>query len=292
MDTSLPPALPDPATLQHQIAAALPPAWQVRWVDSTSSTNADLLALARSDHGQLARPWILGAHLQERGRGRAGRSWQNRAGANLMFSCAFDVFLPPRRLPTLSPLVGLAACEAMRALLAPAQRLNLTMKWPNDLLWHSAKLAGILVETTRAGTSPQSPDHYVAIIGMGINLDDARALSQSLNRSVADWAEICRADPDAGHVPYADIVVSIARAWYDSLNYATAYGFSSLPERYAQVDALAGQHVHVIDNDRMVQAGIACGIDESGQLRLRTPAGESLVTVGEISVRPRQAYPQ
>jgi len=173
MDTSLPPALPDPATLQHQIAAALPPAWQVRWVDSTSSTNADLLALARSDHGQLARPWILGAHLQERGRGRAGRSWQNRAGANLMFSCAFDVFLPPRRMPTLSPLVGLAACEAMRALLAPAQRLNLTMKWPNDLLWHSAKWPASWTKSP-VRHSPQSPDHYVAIIGMGTTLRRAR----------------------------------------------------------------------------------------------------------------------
>lgn len=282
-------ALPEPDHMLAQLTSALPRFRQISWVASTESTNADLMALARAEHGQLARPWLLGAHLQERGRGRAGRSWQNRAGANLMFSCAFDVFLPPRQLPTLSPLVGLVACEALRTLISPEQRINLSMKWPNDIQWRSAKLAGILVETTRAGASRLSSDHYVAIIGMGINLDDARALSQSLNRRVADWSEIAREDAVAALASPAELVATIAQRWYESLNDVTAHGFASLPDRYAQVDALAGQHVHILDQDRLVQAGIACGVDTQGQLVLRTPDGDTTVCVGEVSVRPRQA---
>ncbi len=278
--------------MKAQLTTALPRFSQVSWVHTTVSTNADLMTLARTEHGLLARPWLLGAHLQEQGRGRAGRSWQNRAGANLMFSCAFDIFLPPRQLPTLSPLVGVAACEALRALIAPQQRLNLTMKWPNDILWRDAKLAGILVETTRAGASRLSADHYVAIIGMGINLDDARALSQSLNRRIADWSEIAREDDQARQADPATLAARIAQAWYDSLNDVTARGFSALPTRYAQVDALAGQHVHILDQDKLIQAGIACGVDSQGQLLLRTPEGETAINVGEVSVRPRQEYPQ
>src|SRR5690606_15402853 len=156
------------------------------------STNADLMALARAEQGQLARPWLLGAHLQERGRGRGGRSWQNRAGANLMFSCAFDVFLPPRRLPTLSPLVGVAACEALRALPSPSHRVHQRLTAHYAIQWRHAQLAGILGESTRGGASRLSPDHHVAIIGMGITLEGARALSQSLKRRVADWSEIIR----------------------------------------------------------------------------------------------------
>lgn len=285
-------ALPTPDQMTTQLRAALPRFRQVSWVQSTASTNADLMSLARAEQGQLARPWLLGAHLQERGRGRAGRSWQNRAGANLMFSCAFDIFLPPRQLPTLSPLVGLAACEALRELITPAQRLNLSMKWPNDIQWRNAKLAGILVETTRAGASRQSSDHYVAIIGMGINLEDARALSQSLNRRVADWSEIAREDEQAAQASPSALASHIAQAWYDSLNTVTAHGFESLPQRYAQVDALAGQHVHILDQDKLILAGIACGVDSRGQLLLRTPEGETAVNVGEVSVRPRQEYPR
>ncbi|MGB3288434.1 MAG: biotin--[acetyl-CoA-carboxylase] ligase, partial [Burkholderiaceae bacterium] len=237
-----------------------------------------------------ARPWLQGAHLQERGRGRAGRRWQNRPGANLMFSCAFDVFLAPQQLPTLSPLAGLAACEALRELVEPEHRSRMTMKWPNDLQWDSAKLAGILVEVTRSGASRLSPDHYVVIIGIGLNLDDARSLSLSLNRRVADWSEIARQDAKAAAVSAAGLVGQIAQAWYASLNQATAYGFDSLPARYAQVDSLAGQHINVLDDGRIAQAGIACGINHYGQLLLRTPQGEQAISVGEVSVRPLQEH--
>lgn len=290
MNTPSRPFLPDPEDLQAELQSCLPQFKQVQWVDQTDSTNADLMAKARAPQGPLARPWLLGAHLQNRGRGRAGRSWQNRSGANLMFSCAFDLFLPAHRLPTLSPLVGLAACVALRSLIDPANRPRLTMKWPNDLQWDSAKLAGILVEATRAGTSRLTTDHYVAIIGMGVNLDDARSLSQSLNRQVADWAEIARHDQTAQSVSACAMVAALAQSWYDSLNQVTAYGFDSLPERYAQVDALAGQRIDVLDNGRLLHAGIACGINKQGQLILRSPEGETAVSVGEVSVRPQQEH--
>ncbi|SHH44153.1 biotin--[acetyl-CoA-carboxylase] ligase [Pollutimonas bauzanensis] len=288
MPTSSAPLLPSPGQLTAALSAALPHFNQVDWVERTVSTNAELMAKARASSGQLARPWLLGAHLQERGRGRAGRTWQNRAGANLMFSCAFDVFLPSTQLPTLSPLAGLAACEALRQLISPALRGHLCMKWPNDVQWQFAKLAGILVEVTRAGTSRLSSDHYVAIIGMGVNLSDARALSQSLNRQVADWSEIARQDENAAAASAADIVARIAQAWYASLNEATAHGFGDLPARYGKVDFLAGQHINVLDNGRIAQAGIACGINTLGQLMLRTHDGVTPISIGEISIRPQQ----
>src|SRR5690554_4409989 len=124
--------LPAPDQLARELSTALPLFNQVQWTEKTVSTNGDLLARARSVGGPLARPWLLGAHLQESGRGRAGRTWQNRSGANLMFSCAFDVFLPPARLATLSPYAGLVATETLRGLLTASNRPLLTMKWPND----------------------------------------------------------------------------------------------------------------------------------------------------------------
>src|SRR5690606_23156541 len=128
------PMPPQPLLLADRLRSALPTFCHVDWVERTGSTNADLMQLARSDP-QPARPWLLGAHLQDKGRGRAGRTWQNRPGANLMFSCAFDVFLAPRFLPALSPLAGVAACEALRSVLEPDNRPLLSLKWPNDLQW-------------------------------------------------------------------------------------------------------------------------------------------------------------
>lgn len=275
----------DPVTMASDLRSQLPQFSHIDWVERTVSTNADLYARARDQHGALARPWLLGAHLQDRGRGRAGRTWQNRQGANLMFSCAFDVFLPPRQLPALSPLAGLAACEALRQVISDRNRHLLCMKWPNDVQWQSAKLAGILVEVTRAGTARLATDHHIAIIGMGINLEDARALSQSLNRRVADWTEIADTDVLASTATSAGLVKRIAQAWYTALNDATTQGFDEFPGRYTHVDALIGQSVDVVDDGKLLHTGIACGVNTQGQLMLRTPAGETAISVGEISVR-------
>lgn len=284
--------LPMPEQMQSLLRQGLPEFQHIEWVGRTTSTNADLLERARAESGTLARPWLLGAHLQERGRGRSGRSWQNRSGANLMFSCAFDVFLPPASLPTLSPYSGVVTTETLRSLLTASNRPLLTMKWPNDVQWRFAKLAGILVEATRAGTARLSPDHHVAIIGIGINLDDARALSTSLNRQVADWSEIARADSAAARVRPELIVMRLARALYENFSEVSARGFEALPERYATVDGLVGQKVDIIDNGRLLRSGNAAGVNDYGQLLVRDAAGAHAVSVGEVSVRAaRMAHP-
>ena len=258
----------------------------IQWRESTESTNSDLLAQARA--GQPL-PRLLGTHLQTRGRGRANRDFRTAAGHALMFSCAFESRLPVAALPTLSVVFGLAACESLAQRLPAGHQLRL--KWPNDLQWQSAKLAGILVEVTRSGTARLSSDHYVAIMGIGLNLNDARALSTSLNRQVADWSEIASQDTPAASVSAVGLVASIAQAWYDCLNEVTAHGLDFLPQRYAQVDALAGQHVNILDDGRILQAGIACGVNTQGQLLLRNPQGDAAVSIGEVSVRPLKETP-
>lgn len=284
--------LPSPEQLQQQLVQALPAFRQVKWCDHTDSTNADLLNQARTTQQTLARPWLHGAHFQRAGRGRSGRTWQNRAGANLMFSCAYDIFMPARRLPTLSPLAGIAAVEALRRHLTPSNQHRLSLKWPNDLWWDQAKLAGILTEVTRAGTAKSSEDHHVVIVGIGINMEDARALSQSLNRAIADWSEVCSQDTLAPKARAADLVANIAQNWRDVFNDITRNGFDMLPERYAKVDGLLGQHIHVIHNDRLLHAGIAKGINIMGQLLIHGPNGETPLSLGEISIRPRGASNQ
>ncbi|KCB46122.1 biotin--[acetyl-CoA-carboxylase] ligase [Bordetella hinzii] len=264
--------LPAPDALQRAVQARLPGFAHVQWVASTGSTNADLLARAR--HSRDAKPWLLGAHLQEAGRGRAGRAWQNRSGATLMFSCAFDVRLPPAQLPALSPLAGLAACEALRRL---SGHDGVCVKWPNDVQWHEAKLAGVLAETTR---NPDG-DGYTVVIGMGVNLRDADTLSASLGRAIADWTQV----EGGGVAEAADIVQAAALAWQQAVAELEQAGFEAFVERYASADALAGRAVHVIDRGEVLHAGQAAGVDAMGRLQVRGDRGLVSVSAGEISVR-------
>jgi len=271
--------LPAPEALARELSARLDDFQSIAWTASTGSTNADLLARARAGAGT----WLLGTHLQQAGRGRAGRPWQNRSGAALMFSCAFPVHMPASLLPALSPLAGMAACEALRSLAGGAP--GLCVKWPNDIQWHDAKLAGVLVETTR---DPAVPGGYSVVIGMGVNLRDADTLSQALGRSVADWTLVA---DQAGGAPAAaaDIVSTVARAWQAAVREFETGGFAAFQRRYDAVDALKGREVNVIDQGAVVFSGTADGLDEHGRLYIRTARERLPVSVGEVSIRATTA---
>ncbi|AZY47804.1 biotin--[acetyl-CoA-carboxylase] ligase [Bordetella avium] len=266
-------ALPAPEALERAVQARLPSFTHVQWVASTGSTNADLLARARQTCAP--KPWLLGAHLQEAGRGRAGRPWKNRSGATLMFSCAFNVRLPAAQLPAISPLAGLAACEALRSLCGHD---GVCVKWPNDVQWHDAKLAGVLAETTR---NPDG-DGYTVVIGMGLNLRDADTLSATLDRAIADWSQI---EGSAAVEDAADIVRASALAWQTAIADLERDGFAAFVARFAQADALAERAVNVIDRGQIIHSGQAAGLDALGRLQVHTDAGLVAVSAGEISVR-------
>lgn len=270
--------------MQTALTRTLPAFSQIEWRNETGSTNADLMLRARNNQQTLARPWLLGTHLQSRGRGRAGRTWQNRSGANLMFSCAFDVFIPARSLATLTSYIGALSCQALRQLISQPYQKKLNLKWPNDILWDGAKLAGILIESTRSSTS-KSADHHLIVIGLGMNLADASTLSNKLDRNIADWRQIIDIDANIQKYNAIDIVTCLANTWYTGLNQVSAYGFVDLAKNYSQYDALLNKSVNVIDNDTIIFSGTAVGIDEFGHLLVDNGITTKTVTVGEISIR-------
>lgn len=283
------PLLSSPQDTQISLRNLLTNFGSVQWVDQTISTNLDLYNHARNNSMNTVKPWLLGAHLQEKGRGRSGRTWQNSSGAHLMFSCAFDVFLSPRLLPAISIVCGIAACNALRNLLYETHRKNLNLKWPNDIMWHQQKLAGILVEVTKAQSSRNTHDHHTAIIGIGINLNDARSLSTSLNRQIADWSQIIAQGASIKGINATNITYNIARSWYDEINKLSSTGLENLPSKFKHIDALYGKHINILDNDKIINSGIASGVNDFGQLLITNPNGQHVVSVGEVSVRPNKS---
>jgi BirA family biotin operon repressor/biotin-[acetyl-CoA-carboxylase] ligase len=283
-----------PATFVERLRLALPDFGSVQWEQETGSSNDDLSL--RVKHGSPhALPWLLGAHTQGAARGRAARPWQNKAGDSLMFSCAFAPAIPTAQLPGISPALGVATCLALRQLFAPllGQQASqaLALKWPNDLQWGTGKLAGILVETAqRSGT--RAP---CLVVGIGLNLRGARALSTHLARDIADVSEILAAAPhtagsDAAALCPSDIVVAIARAWKKALDAYAATGYAAFQDLYQSVDLLASMPVDIVDQGRVLHTGIALGTDSSGRLLVQTDSAVVPILVGDVSVRSQPAH--
>jgi len=150
----------------------------IRTVPETRSTNEDLLAEA---HAGAAEGTWLRAEAQSGGRGRAGRVWLSPPG-NLYASTIVRLHRGEPEPATLALVAGVAL-EEVAAAYAGTGRLRL--KWPNDLMTGSAKLAGILLE--RADDA--------VVIGFGVNLAHH---PEALDRPTASFATLGLAAPDPG----------------------------------------------------------------------------------------------
>ncbi|MBO9581086.1 MAG: biotin--[acetyl-CoA-carboxylase] ligase [Sphingobium sp.] len=138
-------------------------------IAETGSTNADLVELAGRgwDEGH----WLR-AERQTAGRGRLGRDWQDGAG-NLQASTLIRLRTSDPPVSGLGLLIGVALHEAL-AKLAPDA--GLMLKWPNDLVVGSAKLAGILLE--RVGDA--------VIVGVGVNIASAPQIEDRETIALSD----------------------------------------------------------------------------------------------------------
>ncbi len=150
------------------------PAWTVRRVPETGSTNTDLLAAAATG---AAHGTVLVTDHQTAGKGRLGRLWDAPPGSNLLVSVLFRRGFDPGRPHEVTQRVAVAAARTAERLAGVTPDL----KWPNDLLVAGRKLAGIL---SQAGVSDGRVDHVV--VGMGLNLGWAPEGAARLDRVARD----------------------------------------------------------------------------------------------------------
>lgn len=234
-------------------------------LDETTSTNDDAKSAARSGapHGAT-----FVAERQTAGRGRQGRTWLAARGENVLLSVVMRLDCPPERLPLLSLVAGLAACEAV-ARAAPAAAVRL--KWPNDVLvvdgGAAAKVCGVLVEALPGAV----------VVGVGINVH-ARDFPGELAGRATSVALHATKPPDR-----AVIAVDLLEGLERDLPLVAARGLGIVHGRITQRDALRGRS---IETDQGA-SGIAEGIDLDGRLSVRRADGSlERLLAGEVHLRP------
>ena len=154
----------DAATIAHALRGARLGTHVVA-CPSVASTMDAAAALAAAGTPDGA---VVLADVQTAGRGRHGRAWLAPPGTALMLSIVLRPPVPPDRLPQALMAVALGALEAIAGRLPADAPLGL--KWPNDIVVGDRKIAGLLAETTWRGS-----DRPVVIVGLGLNVSQARA---------------------------------------------------------------------------------------------------------------------
>ncbi len=144
--------------------------WHVTVVDETGSTNADLMAQGAAGAPDRS---VLRANYQSAGRGRLDRTWEAPRGVNLLVSLLFRRI--PDRLHVLTQVVALAAASVARDC-----GVDVVLKWPNDILVGTEKVAGILAQAAPVDAQQRIP---FVVVGIGCNLGWAPPGAASLQSS-------------------------------------------------------------------------------------------------------------
>lgn len=229
------------------------------------STNSELRR--RILQGQATSGSALLAHTQTGGRGRAERQWLSASG-NLYSSMLFRPLAQmAEQWAQATLVVGLGLYHHVMPFVSDAAKLHL--KWPNDLLYDGAKLAGILVEA----------EGDFLIVGIGVNLAHtpdvpgrtACALSDS---AVSDG----RSDmPTAAHFakPLWVRIQQDLQRW-------DGEGFGAFQAAWQQAALPVGTMLQVHAGKTMIQGAFE-GVTADGHLRLRdNNATSRTITVGEV----------
>jgi len=232
--------------------------------DEIGSTNAE--ALFRARQGERGPLWIVAAK-QTSGRGRHGRAWISEPG-NLYATLLLTEAAPPSRAPELAFVAAVAVYDAI-AEVAPKLRQRLMLKWPNDLLYDGAKLAGILIEGE--GTA--------VAIGIGVN---------------------CRRHPEATAYPATDLITCGAEVSPDDLmpilsrtmpdrldQWQRGAGFAAVRQDWLARAQRHGSAITVRLGERAM-SGRFEGIDDTGRLLLRSEGGAlETISAGDVFLMPQ-----
>ncbi|MEU7297787.1 biotin--[acetyl-CoA-carboxylase] ligase [Streptomyces exfoliatus] len=236
-------------------------------VDTTGSTNSDLTA--RAD--ELPEGAVLVAEEQTSGRGRLDRTWTAPARSGLFLSVLLKPDVPVERWGWLPLLTGVAAATA----LAKAAGVDMSLKWPNDLLVSVAgeerKTGGILAE--RAGADG-------VVIGLGINVT---LREDELPVPAAGSLLLANAVSTDRDTLLRAVLRSLAQWYGDWVRAGGDPEASGLQAAYAAGCATLGRRVRAdLPGERMLE-GEAVALDGDGRLVVATEGGGTeAVGAGDI----------
>jgi BirA family transcriptional regulator, biotin operon repressor / biotin---[acetyl-CoA-carboxylase] ligase len=230
-------------------------------LESTGSTNAEALERART--GERGPLWIT-ANTQTQGKGRSGRTWISPPG-NLYATLLLTEPCAPAVAPQLAFVAGLAVYDAV-AECATQLAAQLALKWPNDLLLVSKKLAGILIESE---TSP------VLQLALGIGVNCTSHPAETLYPATDLAASGANVSPDALFMALSQTMRRRLAQWEQGA------GFAQIRTDWLARAVGLGETIHVRLPEREF-SGRFEGLDGTGRLLVQESGRVTTVTAGDV----------
>ncbi len=152
-------------------------------------------------------------------------------------------------------MAGLAIAQAIEN----AANINVSLKWPNDILIHERKVGGILCESFK-----RNQGETCVVIGFGINVNLPKSALPNELKEVATSLQIHANQPLDRHHLLKFIIPSLEEGWEALIT----QGPKTCQSAYHPRCSTIGQQILVEFPDGRSQEGIAVSIGEQGQLQI------------------------
>jgi len=236
--------------------------------DQVASTNVIALEMAHSGCPEGA---VVVADSQTHGKGRLGRSWDSPTGKNLYLSLVLRPELDPTEAAKLTLLAAVSVAETIHPLLNFAPRI----KWPNDVLLHGRKTAGILCELVT-----ERKNARFVIVGLGVNLNYPRDAMPPQIRDIAT-SVMEESGREVDRALFTRALIENLEKHYLGLR---ACGFTAVARSWNQYARIEGQWMRAQVNGGSI-IGKAVGLDENGFLVLESTKGTTeTVIAGDVAL--------
>ena len=255
-----------PESVRNRIASL-----EVLW--SIPSTSDHLAAVAAPSSGNVM---VCLAEHQTSGRGRRGRQWFAPIGNGICLSVAWHFASAPANLSCLGLAVGVGILRAVRA----SGVASAMLKWPNDIVLHGNKLAGVLIDVQGEAGGPLK-----VVAGVGVNY--------MLDSSTAELVDAAGGQTPAAMVESGQVVAGgrnkvAARLITEITGVLSEFerqGFSqNLQAAWTEADYLRDKSI-LVRTDDGDYTGVASGIMEDGQLQVDVDGELRQLVTGDVTVR-------
>jgi len=226
-------------------------------LQETESTNfiAKNLAAAGAPEGTL-----VTAESQTSGRGRKGRTWVSPSGKGIYASMILRPHIPPDEAPKITLLTAVAAAETLICLV----KTDAKIKWPNDILIGTKKIAGILTEIS---LEMDAVDYIVVGIGLNVNTQPQDIPDDLKEKATSVLIETGR---KFSRVKILQKFLSLYEKYYDVFKNK---GFRPVLARWKELSNIVGKKI-CVDMINKELSGTVEDVDDDGVLILKDSSGK------------------
>jgi len=236
-----------------------------RSIDSTNTLAKELASDGVPDGT------VVVSEQQTKGRGRMSRTWLSPPFKNLLFSV---IFYPKINTSLVFRLTMLASIAAVRAVKRVC-KVDVKIKWPNDLYMNEKKVCGVLTEFSADHDSV----HY-AVVGMGLNVNFNTTKINEISGIATSLMSECGAK-----VSRLSLFIALLEEMdilYEKFLKTDGKGLEAEWNKYSMV---LDRNVRIISGNEE-KTGVAKGVNSSGHLILVNEKGEQEeIICGDLSLR-------